>query len=801
MGNELACPVCNAKVPRGASQCLVCRSSLAGLDDSRGGPFPAQRAASAALGQSAGGYARLPLGPLGGDTIAPPRVAPQPRVAPPPDEDELATSDEVTHQRAAFESGATIRERYQLRRSFGEGVLGASWLARDGRTGADVVLKVVADMLVTNERERSDLVGKLEMFAGRTLPGVVMPREVFVVPGSVVLVYPCVDAVSLRAVIDARRAAGMRCTPEESLRVAMALTAALQAMHTASPHGALWPQNVLVTAKGLLVVDGFIAVSVAPDRLAARLEHHPRALPFAAPELLAGRRPTASADLYALGAIVAELAGGAPPGEGPDLASISRELHRSVATLLDREPGRRPGGPRALLDALTAASGFEQRPADMPLVVPESVLAIGYAHEDAAMGPGAIDPPTLPAPESAPRAMPIASTPRAAPIAPPPATPTPRAAPAAPLPPAPASLPPAPAPRVAPAAPLPPAPLPPAPAPRAAPPAPLPPAPPQPQPQSPPAAQADPAVGPPGRLRGPTATLPASSQRPNSLVASGPPPSMAVKSGPPGAKISLPPQPVAPQSATPQPIKPEPVAPQSSVPRPIAPQAPSPPSSASPPAPPQSAPAPATPRPIAPATPKPIAPATPKPVAPATPKPVAPQPVAPQPAAPQPAAPRPSRAPAPPPSIAGSLPLPSGAERGADGRIFPKTLPSINEALSAAAKAARAAMPPARPPSSSPAQSASQPPSNAPKPATLPSRIPPVSPQAPRPPAVPPRPPPPSARPPLPARAPSPPTAPARPAASASPPATERSLSDDDEIDPKLLRAARMLDDERRRER
>jgi serine/threonine protein kinase len=79
-------------------------------------------------------------------------------------------------------------------------------------------------------------------------------------------------------------------------------------MHTASPHGALWPQNVLLTARGLLVVDGFVAVSVAPERLAARIEHHPRSSPFAAPELLGGRRPTASADLYALGAIVADLA-------------------------------------------------------------------------------------------------------------------------------------------------------------------------------------------------------------------------------------------------------------------------------------------------------------------------------------------------------------------------------------------------------------------------------------------------------------------------------------------------------------
>ncbi len=437
VGDVMACPVCNARVPPGASQCLVCRSSLAGLvGASRAAPPspPTHRASVPTLGQGASGYARLPMGPLAGGEAPPqrpePRNAPPPRPQPPqpparppaqpppaPDEDdELATADEVTHQRASFETGALIRERYKLRRLLGEGVLGASWAARDMRTGAEVVLKVVADILVTNERERSDLIGKLEMFAGRTLPGVVMPREVFVVPGSAVLVYPNVEAVSLRAVIDARRATGMRCTPEECLRVAMSLTSSLQAMHSASPHGALWPQNVLITPKGVLVVDGFVAVSVAPDRLAARIEHHPRAVPFAAPEILSGRRPTASADLYALGAIMAELAGGAPPGEGPDLASISRDLHRGVATLLDREPGRRPGGVRAVLDALTAAAGFDQRPAEVALVVPESVLTTARP-VDETIGPNPIDPPTLPAPERAPQRPPPAQPRVEAPVA------------------------------------------------------------------------------------------------------------------------------------------------------------------------------------------------------------------------------------------------------------------------------------------------------------------------------------------------------------------------------------------------
>ena len=664
------------------------------------------------------GLGRLPLGPLGQRTsVAPEAPAPPPRPVTtprpkPPDDDEIDTRDDATHRRVSFEVGSVVYERYALLRPLGEGALGGSWVAFDQRARTAVVLKVVADMLVTNDRERADLAEKLGMFAGRTLPGVVMPREVFAVPGSVVVVYPHVEAASLRAVIDARHGQGARFTPEECLRVALSLVASVQAMHSASPHGALWPQNVLVTARGLLLVDGFLATSVAPDRLAARVEHHASVAPFCAPEITAGRRPTASADLYGVGAILAELAGGAPPGSGPDLAAVSPELHRAVATLLDREPARRPAGIRMVLDALTAAAGFAQRPSDSPLAIPDSVLAA----DDAT--PAALDPPTLPPTARAADVVILAAH-----------EPAPPAAPEAP------------------------------------------------------AAEA-PADGPPGRLRGPTATLPLAGARPPPAgVQSGPPPSLAVKSGPPPAiaPASGPPPAIAVRSGPPQPVAPKPV----------------------------------------------------------SPKPISPQPIAARPAAPRPVAPMPRAFPIP------TAPTALTSDAPADARMAFKTLPSINEAIRAPKavplppRSAASAPPPsapARPPASLPARPATTlpapaTPSAAPRsmpaaaspaaplapPARAPLPPPRSAPPMPRPPLSPPsnappptspaagmRPPPPSAPPsasPPPSRAPLPPSRaslpPPRQAAVA--PGRDRSF-DDDAIDPKLLRVARMLDDERRRD-
>lgn len=298
-------------------------------------------------------------------------------------------------------AGEFLKERYELLRVLDDGVFGATWQARDATTRGLVAIKLVSDTLVMNEGERRELAAGLEMFCGRSLAGCVMPNETVLIPGGIGVISPLVDGVSLRSVMDARRARGIPFTPEECLRVLLALVAALQALHTSSPHGGLRPENVLITERGVLLTDGVLGVSLPPDRLNQRIaRYRPRAAGYSAPELAMGRRPTASADLFALGALAAELVGGKPLSEGPDLASVSRDLHRAVATLLDRDPGRRPGGVRMLLDALTAAAGLPERPIEAPLPVPESVLATALLGDD---------PPVSISPPSAPAAAPVAA--------------------------------------------------------------------------------------------------------------------------------------------------------------------------------------------------------------------------------------------------------------------------------------------------------------------------------------------------------------------------------------------------------
>jgi len=280
----------------------------------------------------------------------------------------------LTNPQLRLSAGEWLRDRFQLTARLGEGLFGTTWRALDTTGGPDVAVKVMGPLLLLNEGERRDFHGKCEMFTRRTLAGCVLPSEVVLAPGCVAVVSPLVDGVSLRSVLSARRSIGSALSTEEALRVVHSLVLALQAMHTASPHGLLRPEDVMVTARGLLLTDGILGVCIPPDRLVERVRAaQGEAMPYLAPEVLAGRRPTASADLYALGAMTTEVIGGATPDRGPDLSSFTPELRRAIVTLLDREPGRRPAGIRMLLDALSSMVGLSQRPADPPLPLPDQV--------------------------------------------------------------------------------------------------------------------------------------------------------------------------------------------------------------------------------------------------------------------------------------------------------------------------------------------------------------------------------------------------------------------------------------------
>lgn len=127
---------------------------------------------------------------------------------------------------------------------------------------------------------------------------------------------------------------------------------ALAVAHSAQPamlHGRLVPANILVTPRGRVkVLDFGVRMAVAPPDTQT-----PHSMYFA-PELPAGNPETPEADIYALGAILLEIATGTVAPEG--LAMLSDAFRAVLEMMLSTEATARPTAAQAA-EALHATLG------------------------------------------------------------------------------------------------------------------------------------------------------------------------------------------------------------------------------------------------------------------------------------------------------------------------------------------------------------------------------------------------------------------------------------------------------------
>jgi serine/threonine protein kinase len=202
---------------------------------------------------------------------------------------------------------------------------------------------------------------------GRQIQGCAMHLEVGLADDILYVTYPRVDGVTLREVLDARAAQNLGIAPEEALRLLLAIVSATSALHSATPHGALRPENIMLTPRGVVLTNGAIVGSVSPERIQPRLRAFARAVAYVAPEVAAGKKVTATADLFAIGAIAAELLSGTPSPHGLEEAGVSADLAASIRQLLDRDRTKRPGAQGTLLNGLSKHCGFDRRPPEPPL--------------------------------------------------------------------------------------------------------------------------------------------------------------------------------------------------------------------------------------------------------------------------------------------------------------------------------------------------------------------------------------------------------------------------------------------------
>jgi predicted Ser/Thr protein kinase len=276
-----------------------------------------------------------------------------------------------------LEAGAVVGV-YTIVRELGRGGMGRVYLASDSRLGRTVALKALAPHLTRDPSQRERLRREARAAASLTHPGICTVYALEEIDGDLFIASEFVEGHTLGEEIRS----GRRPSREDLLRTARELAAALANAHAKGiVHRDLKPDNVMRGPDGRLKILDFGLARVADGDAGAPRVTQPGLLlgtpAYMAPEQINGLPVDARADVFAVGVLLHEYAGGVHPFTAPTaLATVARVLEsdaRSLATVanvpsrladviakcLQKAPDQRFGSAAELLGALDAAE-FEQ---------------------------------------------------------------------------------------------------------------------------------------------------------------------------------------------------------------------------------------------------------------------------------------------------------------------------------------------------------------------------------------------------------------------------------------------------------
>ncbi|HEX3662189.1 MAG TPA: protein kinase [Acidobacteriaceae bacterium] len=256
----------------------------------------------------------------------------------------------------------TIADRYVVKRRLGAGGMGEAWLAEDTMLRRKLVLKRLkgTDPAGPGETAQAARAGHLLTEAKRATainsPHIAQVYDLCRHRGEWLLAMEYVAGHDLRAEI---------ATPlsvERYFALAVQIAEALEAAHAAGIlHCDIKPENILVTEQGFVkVLDfGLARMMASPDGTnetvsLAGAGHAFAGTPgYMAPEVLREADPTEQSDIFALGVVLYEMAGGTAPFRGKTLAdSVQKTLAAEPAALDLKSRGLPAGLARILQKAL-----------------------------------------------------------------------------------------------------------------------------------------------------------------------------------------------------------------------------------------------------------------------------------------------------------------------------------------------------------------------------------------------------------------------------------------------------------------
>jgi serine/threonine protein kinase/Tfp pilus assembly protein PilF len=269
--------------------------------------------------------------------------------------------------------------QYRITERLGHGGMGEIFAARDEKLNRTVAVKFIANPRLDSDSSRRLFLREARAAAALDHPFICTVHDVLEHNGQPVIVMERVEGETLQ-----ERLSHGSLPVAQIVQYATEIAEALGAAHARGVvHRDIKTANIMLMPNGHLKVMDFglaLMLSISPEEQTAHFSEELASkvagtLPYMAPEVLGGENATSSADLYALGVVMYEMATGRRPFTGrTDALLVSDILHEPappprqlnpavpravedlILQLLAKQPERRPPSAGEVIARLRAIS-------------------------------------------------------------------------------------------------------------------------------------------------------------------------------------------------------------------------------------------------------------------------------------------------------------------------------------------------------------------------------------------------------------------------------------------------------------
>ena len=236
-----------------------------------------------------------------------------------------------------------FNDRYEVSSRIGRGGMADVFLARDRLLDRPVAVKVLFPEFATDPNFVERFRREAQAAANLSHPNIV---GVFDWGKQGTTYFIVMEYVNGRSLADIIRADGI-IQPQRAAEIASDVAAALGFAHAAGVvHRDIKPGNILVSPSGTVKVADFgiaRAVNTPAEHELTQAGAVMGTATYFSPEQAQGSTPDPRSDLYSLGIVMYEMAGGSPPFAGDNPVAIAyKQVHEAPRPLADLVPGVPP---------------------------------------------------------------------------------------------------------------------------------------------------------------------------------------------------------------------------------------------------------------------------------------------------------------------------------------------------------------------------------------------------------------------------------------------------------------------------